>query len=88
MLSGTWKLPAIPPDCEFDWVRSMLLYKKAQAGACVSDAVDIQGAETVAYGTGVRWHDITCYSEKAGLSCRNTDSDAGFTVSRTAYSLT
>ncbi|MFI7588660.1 DUF6636 domain-containing protein [Spongisporangium articulatum] len=84
---ATWTLPPKPKDCEFDWGTVMTLEKTPKAGLCVSDAVDVQGAETVAYGHGLKWHNITCVSQKTGLTCTNTDNKKGFTVSRSAYTL-
>ena len=80
----TWRLPPKDPDCEYDWVpgAAISVGNGFELGLCQSDTVF--GAERVlAYGTGIRYGDLTCVSEQAGVTCAFEDGQ-GFFLSRNA----
>ena len=83
----TWKAPAKPTDCEFDWGQALTLDAKA-GFECVSDAaVNAQDAPVLEYGQGVKLKTITCVSANSGITCTNSATGHGFSVSREKYSL-
>jgi hypothetical protein len=81
-----WTPPPKPADCEFDWGSHLQLEEEASF-ACVSDTPFDEQPEVVPYGTSVRQGIYTCEVERSGVTCRNTETGAGFEVSRGGYEL-
>jgi hypothetical protein len=58
----------------------------AQIGLCASDAAR-GGTRVLAYGHAIAVGDVRCDSATTGITCRNTRTRHGFTLSRAAYRL-
>lgn len=79
----TWRLPPRDPECEFDWVAGANVgLTGIELGLCRSDTV-LGARRVLDYGTGVRVGDLTCVSERAGVTCRDAGT-GGFFLSRDA----
>lgn len=74
-----------PQDCEFDWGGSFGTSTAAKVGEllCYSDTVLDPQAEILAYGASVTYGDVTCRSDKSGVTCENGKRH-GFQISRKA----
>lgn len=75
-----------PQDCDFDWGSSFGITDGKAEVLCVSDTVMDPGAEVLDYGATLTEGDISCRSEKTGLTCQ-TPEGHGFTLSRKRQSL-
>jgi hypothetical protein len=84
--SYTWTLPPKPAGCDADWGPGAELTTTAQVGVCASDAAR-GGTRVLAYGHAIAVGDVRCDSATTGITCRNTRTRHGFTLSRAAYRL-
>jgi hypothetical protein len=83
----SWTPPPQPADCEFDWGNA--LYVGDTAGFdCVSDTpFGARDLEVLPYESAVERGRYRCESARTGVTCRNTDTAAGFLLSRDRYEL-
>ena len=84
-----WTQPDPPGDCPPDWVIGLWVYGEHGAGfACYEDAVARgQVSEELPYGSSVERGTFTCQSEESGVTCLNSETGAGFMLSRSRYEL-
>jgi hypothetical protein len=76
-----------PSDCEFDWGQRFALGGDSDAGLeCASDSVMSNGSLILGYGTSIKQGGMSCFSEQAGLTCKNEKAH-GFFLSRRAQRL-
>ena len=86
----TWRVPPRPASCDTDYGPDLLVGASGKADfRCSSDAApyDWDGGRTLAYGRAIRFGDMRCQSDQAGMLCESLATGHGFTVSRAAYSL-
>lgn len=81
-----WSPPPKPGDCEFDWGNVVELGDDA-GFACVSDTPFERLPDPLPYGSSVERERFTCQSAETGVTCRNTGTGAGFSLSRGSYEL-
>jgi len=83
----TWSLPPRPANCEFDWGGSLKVTGQGPGFlACVSDS-PFGVTAVLAYGTRSTIGPMTCTSAETGMTCVNTATGHGFSVSRDDYRL-
>lgn len=72
-----------PADCDLDWGHSFLVEAGAARGevACVGDTVRDDGSFELDYGGTMKHGEITCTSERTGMTCVNATGH-GFSISR------
>ena len=72
-----------PKDCDLDWGDSFAVASGDARGSlvCHGDTVMDPGAEVLDYGSRLFFGDVTCLSEKTGMTCQNGQGH-GFTVAR------
>lgn len=77
--------PDKPRDCDFDFGGAFWLSDWAETGEviCHSDTVIDPSAPVLDYGSTMTEGQITCWSEKSGLTCQNA-AGHGFTLARKA----
>ena len=82
----SWQPP--PPDqpCELDYGQGIDLDADGAAFVCAGDTTLGAGA-TLAYGSSARRGSFLCESAEAGITCTDTASGRGFTLSREAYEI-
>ncbi|MGZ5336048.1 MAG: DUF6636 domain-containing protein [Solirubrobacterales bacterium] len=82
----SWEPP--PPDqpCELDYGQGIGLDADGAAFVCAGDTTLGAGA-TLAYGSSARRGSFLCESAEAGITCTDTASGRGFTLSREAYEI-
>ncbi len=70
VFSHTWRAPARPASCDFDWGSAMRMGRTTRPRfLCVSDAAG--GSSILAYGRTRRIGPFTCRSLQSGLRCTN-----------------
>lgn len=85
VFENSWELPPRPADCDLDWGPGVTLGATGDPQVvCAGDTVG-QVPNVLPYGSSVRAGEITCTSERDGMTCRSAASGHGFTVSRAAY---
>jgi hypothetical protein len=84
----SWSPPATPADCELDYGQGVSLGAGGAAElVCAGDTALDDGAPVLAYGDRSAAGDLTCSSEPAGMTCRDSATGNGFFLSRERYEL-
>lgn len=81
-----WAPPPRPADCDLGWGSDVELGDDAFF-ACVGDVRIYRQPEEVSYGSEVERGRYACAVEETGVTCRNADTGAGFSISRSRYEL-
>ena len=84
----TWAAPPKPKDCELDWGNGLYVDDTGKAGVlCAGDTALDPSAGILEYEDELKLGPLTCTSQESGVTCRETKSFHGFTLSRTSYHL-
>ena len=84
----TFQTPPRPSHCEGAWGDSVGLLQGGPAKLdCHSDTLFGGNAATLPYGATETLGPITCSSEPAGMTCRDSSSGHFFSLSRDSYRL-
>ena len=82
ILQHTYKPPAKPASCKFDWGSAVSMGSKGPAQvACVSDTVANPKLTVLDYGRTWRGGGFICVSHRGGINCTNRDGN-GWELSR------
>jgi hypothetical protein len=78
----------MPEDCDADWGNMFVIGRTGAATLeCAGDlAANPESSPVLGYGNVIKEYGVTCMSEKAGLTCINTEGH-GFTLSRAQQKL-
>jgi len=88
-----WSAPPRPPGCEFDYGQGISLsgaLSDAPSGGqgasfvCAGDTA-LGGGAPLDYGSSISAGTVTCTSTLAAMSCTDSRSGHGFTMSRQSY---
>lgn len=82
-----WVLPPRPADCEFDYGQGIALAPGEPAAFVCAGDTTLGGSEVLGYGRTITRGPLSCTSAESGMSCRNTGTGQGFSVSRQVYQL-
>jgi len=81
-----WVVLPRPADCDYDYGQGVKLEAGPAGYVCAGDTMmGSPDAVRLAYGGVVVAGDFTCTSTKAGVTCRNTATGRGFSLSRQAF---
>lgn len=82
----TWKPP--PPDqpCELDYGQGIGLDSGGAAFVCAGDTA-LGAGPRLAYGDSAQRGSFLCESAESGMTCTDTASGRGFTLSREGYEI-
>lgn len=86
ILEAEWQPPPAPGDCDLAYGHGIVLADGAPALLCAGDTVG-GGGDVLGYGESITRGPFRCESAETGVTCRNTDTGAGFRLSRGAYEL-
>jgi len=83
----SWKPPPKPAGCESDYGQGIAINPGAQPDfTCAGDSMF--GAKgRLAYGEGIQAGVLRCVSRRTGITCQDTESGRGFSISRQRYEL-
>ena len=82
-----WKPPAPPENCRLDYGQGISLHAGGSpAFVCAGDSALGEG-KPLAYGQSIGAGLLRCESEESGISCSDTESGRGFTISKESYRL-
>jgi eukaryotic-like serine/threonine-protein kinase len=84
VLKRTWRVTPKPATCDFDWGQGMIVTARGADFSCISDSLlGSPDALKAGYGTAYRVPGYECVVLSTDVTCRNTATGHGFTVSRT-----
>lgn len=82
-----FQVPSKPASCPLVWGQGVEVDTgRVAAFVCASDST-LNDGTVLAYGTSIQVGDFECDSEQTGMSCRNTKTAHGFTLSKAAADL-
>jgi hypothetical protein len=85
---STWVVPPRPSNCQGRWGNAVgLVQGRAAALNCHSDTLFGGNPPTLPYGASRTLAAITCDSEPAGITCRDSTTGHFFSVARDSYQL-
>lgn len=89
VLENNWSVPPTPLDCQLDYGSGVVLSGSGPAELlCAGDTLADPSLTVLEYGESVRYDGVVCESKEIGLSCDDSGTGHGFTVSRADYELT
>lgn len=81
-----WTPPPAPDDCDLDYGQGIALGAGGAGFVCAGDTA-LNAGPPLEWGRSIAAGPLRCESEKSGMTCRNEETRAGFTLSRQAYAL-
>lgn len=82
-----WAVPPRPADCELDYGQGIALTPGEPAVFVCAGDTTLGGADVLAYGRSITRGALSCTSAESGISCRDTGTGRGFSLSRQVYQL-
>jgi hypothetical protein len=87
ILDNDWSPPPRPADCEFDYGQGISLAPGEQAEFVCAGDTAFGPDEVLPYGDSITAGLLRCESAESGITCRDVQTDHGFSISRQAYQL-
>ncbi len=82
-----WEPPKAPSSCKLDYGQGIeLAAGGAAAFVCAGDTA-LGGGDVLDYGTSIGAGLLLCESEQSGMTCRDTETGRGFTLSQQGYEI-
>ena len=82
-----WQPPKAPPGCQLDFGQGISLDAGSTPNfVCAGDTTLESGSE-LPYGTSIGAGLLRCESEESGITCTDSESGRGFTISQQSYDL-
>ncbi len=84
----SWTPPPRPADCEWDYGQGVALWPGGSAEfVCAGDTTLVPDGNPLPYGESITAGALRCDSAESGITCRDTETGKGFSISRDAYQL-
>lgn len=83
----SWKPPPAPKDCELDYGQGLQLSAGAEPGFVCAGDTTLGAGPPLPYGEATAKGLLTCESEESGMTCTDTETGRGFTLSKESYEL-
>ncbi|HET6482926.1 MAG TPA: DUF6636 domain-containing protein [Actinoplanes sp.] len=83
----SWEPPARPADCELDWGNGLAISDGETTFTCTGDTLIGTSETTLAYGEGLQAGTIRCDSTSFELTCRDSRTGHGFSLSASRQSV-
>jgi hypothetical protein len=87
IIDHDWSPPPRPADCEFDYGQGISVAPGEPAAFVCAGDTTFGPDEVLPYGQSITSGPMSCESAEAGITCRDTQSGNGFTISLEAYRL-
>lgn len=81
-----WQPPVRPANCDLDWGHAIELTGRGAQFVCAGDSAFVT-EEVLPYGADALASGYRCESRESGVTCRNTATGKGFSLSREAYAI-
>lgn len=84
-----WAQPPRPVDCPafLSSGQGLQIQDGVSSVVCAGDTALFDGADTLPYGTAIRFGTVQCDSNELAMTCRDTVTGHGFSLSRQSYQL-
>ncbi len=82
-----WKAPPKPARCDLDFGQGISLDAGGTPSLVCAGDTALGGGEQLPYGQSIGAGLLRCESEEAGMSCSDTETGRGFTISQESYEL-
>lgn len=82
-----WKPPPKPKTCDLDWGGGIGLSPGHKPSIICAGDTALNRSHKLAYGKAIAAGVLRCDSKATGMTCRDTKTGRGFTLSRQAYKL-
>ena len=82
-----WESPAAPSSCKLDYGQGIELRAGGAADFVCAGDTALGGGDALEYGTSIGAGLLICESEESGMSCRDTETGRGFTLSKQSYEI-
>jgi len=87
IIDRDWSPPPRPADCEFDYGQGISLAPGEPAQFVCAGDTAFGTDEVLPYGDSIAAGVLRCESADAGITCRDTQTSHGFSISQQAYQL-
>jgi hypothetical protein len=87
IIDRDWSPPARPADCEFDYGQGISLAPGEPAQFVCAGDTAFGADEVLPYGDSITAGVLRCESAEEGITCRDTQTSHGFSISQRAYQL-
>jgi hypothetical protein len=87
IIDRDWSPPRRPADCEFDYGQGISLAPGEPAQFVCAGDTAFGADEVLPYGDSITAGVLWCESADAGITCRDTQTSHGFSISQQAYQL-
>jgi hypothetical protein len=87
IIDRDWSPPARPADCEFDYGQGISLAHGEQAQFVCAGDTAFGPDEVLPYGESITAGVLQCESADSGVTCRDSGTSHGFSISQQAYQL-
>jgi hypothetical protein len=87
IIDRDWSAPPRPADCEFDYGQGISLAPGESAQFVCAGDTAFGTDEVLPYGDSITAGVLRCESADAGITCRDTQTSHGFSISQQAYQL-
>ena len=87
IIDRDWSPPARPADCEFDYGQGISLAPGEPAQFVCAGDTAFGADEVLPYGDSITAGVLRCESAESGITCRDTKTSHGFSISQQAYQL-
>jgi hypothetical protein len=87
IIDRDWSPPARPADCEFDYGQGISLAPGEQAQFVCAGDTAFGPDEVLPYGESITAGVLQCESADSGVTCRDSGTSHGFSISQQAYQL-
>ena len=82
-----WKPPPAPSSCDVDYGQGIQLQAGGTADFVCAGDTALGGGDALDYGTSIGAGLLVCESEESGMTCTDTETGRGFSISREGYDI-
>ena len=83
----SWDPPPPPKDCKLDYGQGITMSAGAEPEFVCAGDTALGGGEELAYGQSIAAGLLRCESEESGMTCTDSETGRGFTISQESYEL-
>jgi uncharacterized protein DUF6636 len=82
-----WEPPRAPKSCDLDWGQGIELSAGGAADFVCAGDTTLGAGDALDYGRSIGAGLLICESEESGMTCRDTETGRGFTISKQGYEI-
>ena len=82
-----WEPPPAPKSCDLDYGQGIELRAGGPAAFVCAGDTALGGGDALDYGRSIAAGLLVCESEESGMTCRDTETGRGFSLSKQGYDI-